>query len=574
MTGGGEISSVKYSLSDFGSGGCLIGEMHELSDAQLLRDYAARGNENAFREIVNRHAALVYSSALRQVISPDLARDVAQSIFTDLARKAPALVETHTENSSLLGWLYRSTRFTALNLLRDDRRRLARERQAMQHFDSATETTPDWDQVQPVLDEAMADLSDEDRDALLLRFFKNHDFRAIGSTLGVSDDAAQKRVTRALERLRTHLTNRGVTTTALALSTALAANAVPLAPVGLAATLSTGALVGTTLATAATVAKAIAMTTIQKTAIAATIAILAGAGIYEARQAVQLREQNQSLQRQQMSLVGLNQQLQRECDDATNRLVDLLVENSRLKSNPHENELLKLRGTVTQLKMAQNDPSETAAKSWAKRAAQLKQHLDQTPGAKIPELKYLNDDQWLNAASGPLETDRDYRRAYASLRRMGENTFIIEMQKALSKYLQANNNQFPPDISQLNSYFESTPEDAMLQRYTVVPASSIPNMKFGGDWLITVKDPIDKENDTLWGLGEHGFGSSDYASSEQAKLGEILLPAFKAYQAANNGHNPQDPMNDLGPYITTPEQLAVLQKLAQMRDAAVATEKK
>ena len=255
--------------------------MHEKSDAQLLRDYAERANEAAFREIVNRHAGLVYASALRQVTSPDLARDVAQSIFTDLARKAAALAGTLTENSSLLGWLYRSTRFTALNLMRDDRRRLARERQVMEHFHPATETTLDWDQVQPVLDEAMADLSDEDRDALLLRFFKNHDFRAIGSTLGVSDAAAQKRVSRALERLRTHLTSRGVTTSAVALSTTLSANAAPLAPAGLAATLSTGALAGATLATTATatVLKTIAITTLQKTLITATVAVLAGVGV-------------------------------------------------------------------------------------------------------------------------------------------------------------------------------------------------------------------------------------------------------------------------------------------------------
>ena len=329
-----------------------MGEMHEKSDAQLLREYADHANEAAFREIVNRHAGLVYSSALRQVTSPDLARDVAQAIFTDLARKAPALTGTLTENSSLLGWLYRSTRFTALNLLRDDRRRLARERQVMEHFDPASETTPDWDQVQPVLDEAMADLSDEDRDALLLRFFKNHDFRAIGSELGVSDDAAQKRVSRALERLRTHLTSRGVTTSAIALSTTLSANAAPLAPAGLAAALSTSALAGTTIATAATAAtiKTIAMTTLQKTLITATVAALTGAGIYEARQAAQLREQNQTLQQQQAPLVEQNQTLQRERDAATNRLVGLLADNSQLKSNPNQHELLKLRGEVGRLR--------------------------------------------------------------------------------------------------------------------------------------------------------------------------------------------------------------------------------
>src|SRR5450631_4511360 len=118
--------------------------MHEKSDVQLLREYAEQANEAAFREIVNRHAGPVYSSALRQVTSPDLARDVAQSVFTDLARKATSLAGTLTENSSLLGWLYRSTRFTALNQLRDDRRRLARERQVM-HIDPASEIAPDWD---------------------------------------------------------------------------------------------------------------------------------------------------------------------------------------------------------------------------------------------------------------------------------------------------------------------------------------------------------------------------------------------------------------------------------------------
>ena len=68
--------------------------MHEKSDAQLLREYAERGTEIAFREIVERHADVIYSSALRQMTSPDLARDVAQSVFIDLARKAPSVSET------------------------------------------------------------------------------------------------------------------------------------------------------------------------------------------------------------------------------------------------------------------------------------------------------------------------------------------------------------------------------------------------------------------------------------------------------------------------------------------------
>ena len=348
-------------MSDFAAGGCLIGEMQEPTDAQLLRNYAEHRDEAAFRELVHRHADVVYASALRQVSSPDLAHDIAQSVFTDLASKAQPLAGTLTGEASLLGWLYRSTRFLALNQLRDDRRRQARERQAMENFDPASETAPEWERVQPVLDEAMADLSDEDREALLLRFFKNRDFRAIGATLGVSDDAAQKRVSRALERLRTQLTSRGVTTTAVALSTVLAANAVPIAPAGLAATLSTAALAGTTLATAttATVIKTVAMTTLQKTLITAALVAAVGAGIYQARQASRLREENQALQQQQTQFAAELQQLQRQRDEATNRLAGLVEENAGFRSDSKQTEVLKLRGQVGSLRQELSSAAKT-----------------------------------------------------------------------------------------------------------------------------------------------------------------------------------------------------------------------
>src|SRR2546422_10042480 len=170
--------------------------MQRKTDAQLLREYARNGSEAAFGELVSRHADLVYSAALRQVIEPDFARDVAQSVFADLARKAKSL----SGDVLLAGWLYRSTRFAALTFLRNERRRQNRERQAMQLLDPPGESSPDWDRIRPVLDEAMANLNDADRDALVLRFFKNEDLRAVGIALGTSEDAAQKRVTRSEER--------------------------------------------------------------------------------------------------------------------------------------------------------------------------------------------------------------------------------------------------------------------------------------------------------------------------------------------------------------------------------------
>lgn len=324
-----------------------MGEMHEPSDAQLLRDYAEHRDEAAFREIVRRHTDVIYSAALRQVASPDLARDVAQGVFTDLARKAQPLAESLAENASVLGWLFRSTRYAALNLMRDDRRRQARERHVMEHFNPASETTPEWDAVQPILDEAMADLSDEDRDALLLRFFKNQDFRVIGQSLGVSDDTAQKRVSRALERLRAEFIRRGVTTSSIALSTALSANAVAIAPAGLAGVFSTTAMLsGAAVQTSAaiTITKTITMTTLQKTFIAAALTAAVGTGIYQAHQTSNLREQNESLEQQQTAQAGQLAKLQTENKRLSNQVAQ--VKDSQALSKEQSTELLKLRGQV------------------------------------------------------------------------------------------------------------------------------------------------------------------------------------------------------------------------------------
>src|ERR1041384_6073466 len=109
-------------------------------------------------------------------------------------------------------------------------RRRSRERQAMEQLLQTSESAPDWQRLGPMLDEAMADLSDEDRQAVLLRYFKNHDFRIVGQALGMSDDAAQKRVSRAVERLRGFFAKRGVTVGAGGLVAAISSNAVQAAP--------------------------------------------------------------------------------------------------------------------------------------------------------------------------------------------------------------------------------------------------------------------------------------------------------------------------------------------------------
>lgn len=210
-----------------------------------------------------------------------------------------------------------------------------------------------WNQIAPLLDGALEQIGRKDHDAIVLRFFENRSFAEVGELLGASEDAAKMRVNRALEKLRKFFTKRGIVSTTTIISGAISANSVQAAPLALAKTVTAAVLSGQTITTAAVIAatKAIAMTTFQKAIATAALVVTVGAGVFEARQAAQLREQVQTFQQQQSAQAAQIQQLQQEHDDASNQLASLLAENAQLKSNPNENELLKLRGEVTLLKM-------------------------------------------------------------------------------------------------------------------------------------------------------------------------------------------------------------------------------
>ena len=459
-----------------------MGEMHEQSDIQLLRNYTERGCQSSFRELVTRHTNFVYSTALRQVKSPDMACDVAQNVFVDLARKARSIANTSADQISLVGWLHRATRYLALNHVRDTSRRYANEKQAMEQLVTNSESQTDWDQIGPVLDEALDSLKDDDREALLLRYFKNCDFSAVGLALGVSDDAAQKRVSRAVERLREFFVKRGITISVSGLVVVISANAIQAAPIGLAVTISSAAMfAGSTALTSTSLAsiKIITMTTLQKTIIIATLATAIGTGFYEAHQASRLREVNQSLQQQNAPLVDRIEQLQRERGIATNRVALLAAQLAGIKND--ENDLLRLRAEVARLRgesqelaklKAETSTTETGLDTNVKL---LRQRLDHTPEAQIPELKFLDRHAWLFAADRKLDTDEDYRTAFSDLRGRAKSAFIGMVEIALRKYFAANNGQFPMDISELKTYFDNASDAELLDRYQIVPAKTIPH---------------------------------------------------------------------------------------------------
>lgn len=211
-------------------------------DAMLLQEYARDRSEAAFAELVRRHLNFVYAAALRQVNGDiHLAQDATQLVFTDLARKAADLAG----RPLLAGWLFSSARFAATNLVRGARRRQEREKaaQLMQTIDApGPDDALDWERVRPVLDEALGELNERDREAVLLRFLQHRDYAAIGARLELSDNAARMCVDRALDKLRAVLARRGVTSSAAALGAVLATQAAVAAPAGLAATVTSGAL--------------------------------------------------------------------------------------------------------------------------------------------------------------------------------------------------------------------------------------------------------------------------------------------------------------------------------------------
>jgi len=251
--------------------------MRLLDDAELLAAYVTEHSEEAFATLVERHVSLVYSSALRQVRDPHLAEEITQAVFIILARKAGNL----RKETILAGWLCRTARYAACNILKAEYRRHHREQEA--HMNSIlNEPEPNvWPQIAPLLDEAVAQLAEADRDAVVLRYYEQRPLADVGRVLGLNEDAAQKRVSRAVEKLRQFLLKRGVASTAAALVAAISANSIQAAPAVLAQSATTVALAKSTVAGGSliTLVKATLIAMKAKTIIATVTAVVLVAGV-------------------------------------------------------------------------------------------------------------------------------------------------------------------------------------------------------------------------------------------------------------------------------------------------------
>jgi RNA polymerase sigma factor (sigma-70 family) len=365
------------------------------NDAELLTNYVTKRSEAAFAELVRRHLHLVYAAAFRQVNGDShLAEEIVQTVFRDLAIKARELAS----RPSLAGWLYTSARFAAAKAVRSDQRRRLREQMTSELHDDPRAAIH-WEQLRPVLDEAMHQLDEPDREALLLRYFQNRELKAVGVALGLSDHAARKRVERALDKLRDVLARRGVTSTASALGTALASAALCTVPSGLSANVITSAV-----ADAAVIGSGISSTFLQlmnatqiKVASAGAIALVGLTTVLfiEHNDRTRLASENSQFRAQAAEL----DKLRAENERIKNQEVDS-AELARLRADRLE--LMRLRAEISGLKrrlsestnaLAVMPSTEPGAQPETKLAPKVFRFNTQT-SAKVPTGQTLVSGPW------------------------------------------------------------------------------------------------------------------------------------------------------------------------------------
>ncbi len=312
--------------------------MRSQNDHELLRSFAKNGSQDAFTQLVERHVNLVYSAAHRLVPDQHLAEDVTQQVFALLARKAGGL----GIGTILPGWLYRTARNVASEALRRERRRERREQLAVEAMNLSTPDST-WKQIEPLLDDAMASLRSSDHDAIVLRYLDNRSLKEVGEAFGWSEDAAQKRLARALSRLRTSLTRRGVTVSVTALGAAVTSGAVQSAPVGLAASaVSASILAAGGTSWAPHFISHMTTTKLKLVAIAAIVGVLSLSLVLVCRQNTSLRRQVEALRASTVEPARFSGVGSRSSEPgiSSNELRRLRFEHL---------EVLSLRGRVTQL---------------------------------------------------------------------------------------------------------------------------------------------------------------------------------------------------------------------------------
>jgi RNA polymerase sigma factor (sigma-70 family) len=489
------------------------------SDDDLIGQYVRDGSNPAFSELVRRYLSMVYSAAHRQVGSAALAEDIAQSVFLDLSKHASKL----KPGQPLAAWLHLVTRRTAIDVIRRESRRRLREKTASEIAAMKSDSSL-WHQMEPLLDAALEDLSEVDRNALLQRYFANKSLREVGETLGTSEDAAQKRVGRAIDQLRIVFARRGIIVTSAGLVTDLSAHAILPAPASLGVAISASAISAAVIPSAALLktASTITMTLLNKTLIA-TAFILTGGLLYEGHLLAKREDELQALRRKSDDLRAQ----MRVVDGERNRNGEKLALSLQ--------QLEAARAQILRFQTGKDPAMESELESWLTRVDRLKARLAQMPDKNIPEMKFLTSNDWLAVTlDNRLETDADVRKALSRLRNLAKTKPQVSsnLEKALRSYMKANDNQPPSAPSQLRPYLDPLLSDDILARYELSMADP-PGAPHVVGRLMQEKSPVDEDYDTLLFFMKGGYGFQGVS-----KFGDAVRQAVQAFAKANNGQTP------------------------------------
>lgn len=404
-----------------------------MNDRELLEQFADTGSQAAFAELVERHVALVHSAARRRLGGDALVEDVVQQVFALLARKSGTL----GRGVVVSGWLYRATCHVASETLRGERRRRERELAAAQlDLVNAGEDETLWQRIRPRLDAAMAGLSRADQDAIVLRYFENRGLREVGELLGVSEDAAQKRISRALLKLRRTLGCEEERVPIGMLGAAVIFGAVQPVPAGMAATVSGAVLAGaagmlatttTTTATATATAGIAAMTT-TKTILGITAALGAAAVIaVQTGKVSSLGDDNADLSRKITAAEQATKQLEEQVAGLRRAATD----------DRRQNELLELRAEVTRLHQREQ---ELEAEN-----ARLRQTAQQ----------YAASEAQVRQAAQELDAAQEAAREQAKQIGIAKMNYVKRWALAFHMYAGDHDDQFPPTLAAAADYFGS-----------------------------------------------------------------------------------------------------------------------
>ncbi|MEO6993767.1 MAG: sigma-70 family RNA polymerase sigma factor [Lacunisphaera sp.] len=419
------------------------------TDHELLHDYLTTRSDAAFSALVQRYVHLVYSTAVRQVSSPDFANEVSQQVFLELAASARRLrPDTH-----LSSWLYVVTSRRAIDLVRREARRVINEAAvaAQNAIDHSEEVI--WPALRPLLDDVMGELNDREREAVVRRFFENEGFRDIGAAMGVSEDTAQKRVSRALDRLRELLTKRGVVAGATALASALSAHAVEFAPPGLGKSITHAAaqsfILTTPLAISQQLTAAIGRTLLTAAALTAVIGLL--------------------------YLVNIRQTQEAE-------IYTLRGERSRwVEAIPKER--IRQAATAAAAVSAPADPVDIRARTLAARIRRLHDWLELVPEDALPRMALLTDFDWIVTVENKPELD-DYEASFSAQSTAVEDVLFTlddittqrfgpHLWEAFRRYRKATGKQTPGNLTELLPYFKVPVDPTFLYGYSMKPPNVI-----------------------------------------------------------------------------------------------------